>query len=64
MTEKTTLRTGELETISARELRQILFYITDQEMTVEQLRTKLFAVENQDDQKAIGFSMESALSLR
>lgn len=64
MTENTTLRTGKLETISARELRQILFYITDQEMTVEQLRAKLFDVENQDDQKAIGFSMESALSLR
>ncbi len=64
MNENTTLRTGNLETISARELRQILFYITDQEMTVEQLRAKLFAVENQDDQKAIGFSMESALSLR
>ena len=64
MNEQTTLRTGNLETISARELRQILFYITDQEMTVEQLRAKLFDVENQDDQKAIGFSMESALSLR
>ncbi len=64
MNENTTLRTDKLETISARELRQILFYITDQEMTIEQLRAKLFAVENQDDQKAIGFSMESALSLR
>jgi len=34
----------ELETISARELREILFHITDDSMTVKELRAKLYEV--------------------
>ena len=53
-----------LETISARELREILFHISDDKMTVKELRAKLFDVQDQDKQIAIDFSMDSKLNLR
>ena len=54
----------ELDTISARELREILFHINDDKMSVKELRAKLFDVQNQDEQVSIDFAMEGKLNLR
>ena len=54
----------ELKTISAKELREILFHITDDKMTVKELRAKLFEVQNQDERVEINFAMEGKLNLR
>ena len=54
----------ELDTISARELREILFNLSDDQMTVRELRAKLFEVQEQDKQVSIGFMMEFKLNLR
>ena len=58
-----TKRTTELETISARELRQILFHLEDG-MTVKELRAKLFDCIEQDEQHVIGFSLATALNVK
>ena len=54
----------ELETISARELREILFHITDDSMTAKELRAKLYEVREQDEQVIVGFAMEAKLGLK
>jgi hypothetical protein len=36
------------QTTTARQLREILFYINDQNMTVGELRKRLFDVQDQD----------------
>lgn len=38
--------------------------MSDEKMTVKELRAKLFDVENQDKQVGIDFALESALGLR
>jgi hypothetical protein len=63
MTNETVTR-EELETISARELRKILFLITNEEMTVKELRYRLYLVEPQDEQVEVGFGMEYKFNLR
>ena len=44
-------------TISARELREILFYVENQKMTVEELRHKLFDVKDQDKQENVDMGL-------
>lgn len=53
----TTQNTQEIETITADELRQILYHIDNQEMTVKELRRLLFGVKNSDREVTINFSM-------
>ena len=53
----------DVQTISARQLREILFYLDNQEMTVKELRNKLFDVEQQDKQVDVNFSMYDKLSI-
>lgn len=43
--------------MTARELREILFYIQEQGMTVKELRAKLFNIAEQDAELEPGFSM-------
>ena len=47
----------ELETITARQLREILFHVDDQDLTVKELRKLLFDAPEQDKPVSIGFSM-------
>jgi hypothetical protein len=42
--------------MTARELREALYYIENQKMTVEQLRKALFEVEKQDEPLNVGLS--------
>jgi hypothetical protein len=63
MTNETVAR-EKLETISARELRRILFLITDEEMTIRELRYRLYLVGQQDEQVEVGFGMEYKFNLR
>lgn len=47
----------ELETITVRELRTILFNVIDQKMTIEELRAMLFKVDDQDKEYSIDMGM-------
>ena len=47
----------ELETITARQLRQILFNVVNQDMTVEELRAWLFKVTDQDKEYNVDMAM-------
>ena len=49
--------TKELETITARQLRAILFNLANQEMTVSELRAMLFKVTDQDKEYSIDMGM-------
>ncbi len=51
------MNTNELETITARQLRQILYFVQDGSKTVEELRRDLFKVQQQDTPVSIGFGM-------
>jgi len=53
----TTQNTQEIETITADELRRILFHIDNQEMTVKELRRKLYDCASGDSEVRIGFNM-------
>lgn len=53
----TTQNTQEIETITADELRRILFHIDNQEMTVKELRRKLYDCAGGDSEVRIGFNM-------
>jgi hypothetical protein len=53
----------DVQTISARQLREILFYLDNQDMTVRELRKQLFSVELQDKQVEVNFSMYDKLSI-
>ena len=44
-------------TTTIRELRSILFNVTNQDMTVAELRAALFNAENQDDELEVSFGM-------
>jgi len=43
--------------MTTRELREILFYLSNQEMTVEELRAMLYQIEDQDAELEPGFAM-------
>jgi hypothetical protein len=43
--------------MTARKLREILFYLDNQEMTVKQLREMLFNIDDQDAEIEVSFSM-------
>jgi hypothetical protein len=49
--------TQEIATITADELRQILFHISDQEMTVKELRRLLFDCPKSGAEIAVGHGM-------
>lgn len=51
------MTTNELDTITARQLRRILFFVQDGSKTVEELRHELFHVDQQDTPVEIGFGM-------
>lgn len=56
------MNTNELETITARQLRQILYFVQNGNQTVEELRRELFKVAEQDKPVAIGFGMIARMS--
>ena len=43
--------------ITPRQLREILFYLQNQEMTVRELRQELFEVVEQDEPMEVGHAM-------
>lgn len=43
--------------MTAREFREIMFYLSNQKMTVEELREMLYLIEDQDAELEPGFSM-------
>ena len=53
--------TKERETITARQLRKILFY-TDETMTIGELRKRLFDVRQQDKEVNIYWGMLDAMA--
>ena len=53
--------TKEMETITARQLRKILFY-TDETMTIGELRKRLFDVRQQDKEVNINWGMLDAMA--
>lgn len=52
------------KTISAAELREVLFYLENQEMTVRELRAKLFETQEQDKQVEVNFALFAKLGVR
>lgn len=46
-----------LETITPRQLREILYYVADQNMTVKKLREILFNIGEQDEEYTIDFAL-------
>jgi len=46
-----------LETITPRQLREILYYAADQNMTVKELREILFNIGEQDEEYTINFAL-------
>jgi len=46
-----------LETITPRQLREILYYAADQDMTVKELREILFNIDEQDEEYTINFAL-------
>lgn len=44
-------------TITARQMREMLFNLDNQQMTVEELRKRLFEVQEQDKPVNVDFSM-------
>jgi len=54
---------NETTPLTARTLREVLFYLENQKMTVGQLRTMLFKVDNQDAPLQLGFSMWKRLEM-
>ena len=53
---------NELETITARQLRQILFFVMNGNQTIEELRRTLFKVAEQDKPVTIGFGLIERMS--
>ncbi len=53
--------TNKLETMSARELRELLFWLPDG-MTVEELRATLFAADDLDKQVPVGWGLWPVLT--
>ena len=49
--------TNTLETITPRQLREILYYAADQNMTVKELREILFNIGEQDEEYTIDFAL-------
>lgn len=49
--------TQELKTITADQLRQILFFVVDQEMTIEEFRRRLFNSPVSSSEVRISFDM-------
>ena len=47
----------ELDKITARQLRQLLYYAADPAMTVRELREVLFDIKDQDAEYDVGFSL-------
>ena len=58
-----TKQAKELETITARQLRSILFNVADQDMTVSELRAMLYKVTEQDKEYAINMGMFHRMAL-
>lgn len=52
-----------MNTITARQLREILFYLKDQDMTVQELRDALFQVEDQDQEFPVDYALPGKLNL-
>ena len=54
-----------IDTITPRQLRKILFYIDNEDMTVKELRARLFEIPGiiQDEPVSVGFSMSYELGL-
>jgi len=46
-----------METMTVRQLRQVLFYVHNQDMTVRELRALLFQVEDQEAHLVPSFDM-------
>lgn len=51
------------DTISAADLRAILFYIDNQQLTVKELRDTLFQVQDQDKELPIDFALWAKLGV-
>jgi len=47
----------ELETITPRQLRELLFHLDKNEMTIKTLRSMLFDIENQDEEFQINHGL-------
>lgn len=47
--------------MTTRELREVLFHLDNQDMTVSELRAMLFLVNDQDKELAPGFAMWKGL---
>lgn len=45
------------QTITVKQLREMLFHIDNQEMTIKELRRRLYSVDNQDAELVVSFSM-------
>ena len=54
---------NQIETITPRQLRKILFYLDDEKMTVKELRKRLFNNDNQDAPVCVDFALSSNLGL-
>ena len=52
------------QTISVRQLREILFYLDNQNMTVNDLRNKLFDVKHRDKQVEVNFAMYAKFDVK
>ena len=52
-----------IETISARQLRSLLFHLDNQDMTIRELRMKLFRIEDQDKQVPATFGFDRNLGI-
>ena len=52
------------QTISVRQLREILFYLDNQNMTVNDLRNKLFDVKHRDKQVDVNFAIYAKLDIK
>jgi hypothetical protein len=54
-----------IDTITPRQLRKILFHIDNEDMTVKELRARLFEIPNiiQDEPVSVDFSMSYELGL-
>jgi hydroxypyruvate isomerase len=58
-----TKQAKELETITARQLRSILFNVENQDMTVSELRAMLYNVTEQDKEYNIDMAMFHRMAL-
>lgn len=55
--------TESADTITARDIRAILFMVEDQGLTVKELRDILFRVEDQDKELPIDFALFAKLGV-